>query len=98
MLVQVLETGPDGTQTVIWDTNKLRALGTEENDDEIMVNFVWFADYLESDAEALNDSILEKALPFEDCTCCDYSYSYCGIELEGEKGNTYSKSFTLYLD
>ena len=49
MLVQVLETGPDGAGTVIWDTDIMRTLGIwdEWNDGCDLLDCAAFADTLE---------------------------------------------------
>lgn len=98
MLVQVNEIGPDGVNTVIWDTNKIRALGVIENDDCVDIDYTWFADYLESGNDILCDKELQELLPDNECCCHDFSYSYGGIDEDPEPSKNFDKTFTLYLD
>ncbi len=53
MLVQVIESGPDGSQSVIWDTEILRTLAPYEDDyfleGESIFDCVEFAKRLETD-------------------------------------------------
>lgn len=91
MLVQVIETGPDGTQTVTWDTEKLRLVGSHDTGEEIL-DLSLLATLLETEEVLGNESFPNAN------SACSYSFGYSLFDLERETDSPFEKQVTLYCE